>query len=133
MSEIARLQKMPDLAKRIEEYQPQPDPFQEQMKQLEMQKLQSEIAERQSRASENGVDIQVKTAKANLDVAKARATNSNADMVDLDFLSKESGADQENKMEEKEYDRLSKMDMEAMRGMGQESLAKAKASGMTNG
>ena len=124
LSQIASLYKMPDLAKKIEEYQPQPDPFAEQMKQLELQKLQAEIAERQSRANENGVDMRLKTAKATLDEAKARATHSTADLQDLDFLEKESGVDQEKKMADKEHDRLAKMDMEAMKGMNQMSLAK---------
>lgn len=124
MSEIARLQKMPDLAKQIEEYQPQPDPYVEQMKQLEMAKLQAEIAERQSRAQENGVDMRVKSAKADLDEAKARATHSTADLQDLDFLEKESGVDQQKLMAQKDHDRLAKMDQVAMQGMQQERIAK---------
>ena len=114
MADIMRLHKMPDLAKKIEEYQPQPDPYAEQMKQLEMQKLQSEIAERQSRASENGVDIQVKTAKAELDIAKARATHSNADMVDLNFLEKESGADHAKEVEKMDMKYKGDIDKQAM-------------------
>lgn len=120
LGEIARLQKMPDLAKKIETYQPQPDPYAEQMKQLEMQKLQAEIAERQSRASENGVDVQVKLAKAELDQAKARATHSSADMTDLNFLEKESGADKQHAMDMQEHKRLGELDKTAMQGMQQE-------------
>jgi len=126
MSEIARLHKMPDLAKQIKEYQPQPDPYVEQMKQLEMAKLQAEIGERQSRAQENGVDMEVKSAKADLDRAKARATHSNADMTDLGFLEKESGVDKQHELLKQDNDRLAKMDMEAMRGMTQQSLAKSR-------
>lgn len=134
LSEIAQLHKMPDLAQQIKNYQQQPDPMAQQMQMLEMEKLQAEIQERQSRAAENGVDMRVKTAKANLDEAKARATHSQADMTDLDFLEKESGADQEKAMALKEHDRLSKMDMEAMKGLQQTriqkmSLAKVKTGG----
>ena len=117
MSEIARLHKMPDLAKQIKEYQPQPDPYVERMKQLEMAKLQAEIAERQSRAQENGIDMEVKSAKAERDRASAREIHSKADMTDLTFLERESGVDQEKKLQEKEHDRLSKLDLEAMKGM----------------
>lgn len=125
LAEIAKLQKMPDLAKKLEEYKPEPDPYVEQMKQLEMQKLQSEIAERQSRAQENGVDMRLKSAKADLDEAKARATHSTADLQDLSFLEKESGADQEKTMQQKEHDRLAKMDVEAMKGMNNKYQADA--------
>lgn len=126
MSEFLKLHRMPDAAKRIEEYQPQPDPMVQQMQQLEIQKLQAEIQERMSRAQENEVDMRVKTAKANLDEAKARDVHSGADLKDLDFLEKESGQDHQKQMEMKDHDRLSKMDMEAMRGMTQERLAKMK-------
>ena len=124
LADICRLHKMPDLAKKIEEYQPQPDPYAEQMKQLEMQKLQAEIAERQSRASENGVDVQVKIAKAELDKAKARATHSSADMTDLNFLEKESGADKQHEMEKMQLQHNSAMDQAALGAMHKESVAK---------
>jgi hypothetical protein len=126
LAEIARLHKMPDLAKRIENFQPQPDPYAEQIKQLEMSKLQAEIAERQSRAQENGVDMQVKSAKANLDQAKARATHSSADMTDLNFLEKESGADKMHEMEKMDFQQRGAMDQQAMSNMHKDGLAKMK-------
>lgn len=123
MSEIARLHKMPDLAKKIEEFQPQPDPFTEQMKQLELAKLQSEIAERQSRANENGVDVQVKMAKAELDQAKARATHSSADMVDLDFVEKSSGQDKQHEADMTQMKHIASMDGKALDMMHKEQQA----------
>ena len=117
MSEIARLHKMPDLAKKIEEYQPQPDPYTEQMKQLEMAKVQAEIAERQSRANENGVDMQVKTAKAELDQAKARATHSSADMIDLDFVEKSTGQDKQHEADMVHMQHNTALDQQAMKMM----------------
>lgn len=113
-AEIARLRKMPALAQKIENFQPQPDPMAEQAKQLELEKmvldnekLRAEITERDSRARENEVDIRAKNAKANLDEAKARQLHSTADMQDLDFLNKESGkedldkeADHQRKLEQ---------------------------------
>ena len=123
MAEVLRLHRMPDAAKKIEEYQPQPDPYVEQMKQLEMAKLQAEVAERQSRASENEVDMRMKNAKATLDEAKARATGSKADLDDLNFLKQESGMDFEQEMQKKEHDRLAKMDMEALKGIQKERVA----------
>lgn len=77
LAEIARLKRMPWLAKQIEEYQPQPDPFEEQMKQLELQKLQKEIEKLDSEIQEN--------------YAQAGKLQSEKDQKDLDFVEQESG------------------------------------------
>ncbi len=95
LQEHAELTKMPGLAKRIEEYQPKPDPMEEQMKQLQMQELQASIAEKQSRAAENQVDMEMKRANTVLAQAKARQIHSQADGQDLDFTRKASGQDQQ--------------------------------------
>jgi hypothetical protein len=91
-AEIARLRKMPDLAKRIEEYEPQPDPMAVEMHQLEMQRMQLEIVKLQSEANEND-------AEAELDRAKARQAHSETDITDLDFVEQESGVKQEREKE----------------------------------
>ena len=109
MSQISKLHKMPDLAKMIEEYQPQPDPYIEKMKELEMQKLMSEIEERNSRAKENVVDIQVKTAKAMLDQAKAGNIQSDTDLKDLDFTRTAEGKTFQEDMQKKDHDRSSSL------------------------
>ena len=50
MSKIADLKDIPDLAQDFKTWQPQPDPVEEQKKQLEVEKLQSEVALNNSRA-----------------------------------------------------------------------------------
>jgi hypothetical protein len=105
MSQIAKLHKMPDLAKQLEEYKPEPDPYIEKMKELEMQKLMSEIEERNSRARENAVDIQVKSAKAQLDQAKAANMQSDTDLKDLDFTRTAEGRSFQEEMQKKDHDR----------------------------
>ena len=92
LSEIARLRKMPDLAKQIQNYQPQPDPFEQQMKMLELQKLQAEIAELQGRAMEH-------QSGAQLDVAKAQNLGSDTDLKNLNFVEQESGVTQERELQ----------------------------------
>ena len=77
LSQIARLKRMPDLAKGIEAFEPQPDPMEQAIKQAELQKLQLENQEIQS--------------KIMLNQAKARETMSSADIKDLDFLETETG------------------------------------------
>jgi len=112
MGEIAKLSRMPDLEKSIKEYQPKPDPAAEQAKQIEMErlmleneKIKAEIADRYARAGENEIDRQLKQAKVNSEMAKARKTNSDADRVDLDFVDRDNGFREQYEASEKEKDR----------------------------
>ena len=100
-----KLNKMPDLAKMIEEYKPQPDPMAQRMQMLEMKKLESEIAERMSRATENATDKRLKEAKAVLEESKAKSLDSDTDLKDLDFLRKSSGEEFEEGIAEKVIDK----------------------------
>jgi hypothetical protein len=113
MSQVARLHKMPDLAKSLKEYQPQPDEHQAQMHSLEMRKLEAEINERESRAMENQVDMRLKTANAVLAEAKARLVNSDTDIKDLDFMSKVTGEDMADELTKKDHDRMTKLDLKS--------------------
>ncbi len=113
-AEIARLQKMPDLAKKIEEYQPQPDPYAEKLKELEVRKIEAEIEERLSRARENEVDLRAKTAKAILDEARAREIGTKSDLNDLEFTRKADGTEHDEKMQEKDFDRTTAAGIKAM-------------------
>lgn len=94
-AEIARLRKMPELAKRIEEYQPQPSPLEQlQMvrEEKEIEKIVAEIEKIKSEAAEN-------MAEAGLDNAKTRQAHSEADNADLEFMERESGVTQEREKE----------------------------------
>jgi hypothetical protein len=128
LADIAKLRKMPDLAKRIEEYQPQPDPMAQQKAQLEVALLQAQVANETAKGRENEVDVQLKTAKTQTEQAKARGMHSSSDLSDLDFVEKESGvgaaqkeAESDRKhaqnMEAKEHDRLSKLDQDALNSL----------------
>jgi len=105
MSQIANLHKMPDLSKMIQDFKPQPDPFTEQMKQLELKLKEVEIMERQSRALENQVDMKLKNANANLADAKVSQISSETDLKDLQFTRSAQGTDFQEKMAEKAFDR----------------------------
>jgi hypothetical protein len=94
MADIAKLRKMPDLAKKLEDYQPPaPDPMQQQMQQLQLQMLQAQVMNEQAKGQENQVDAQLKLAKAGVAQAQARKMSSDADMTDLEFVSKSTGVD----------------------------------------
>ena len=123
-AEIYKLQKMPDLAQKVLSYKPQPDPMQEQMAQLQLerlqlenQKLKAEIEERNSRAIENQVDVELKQAKTQNELAKAGKTTSEKDLKDMEFLRKDMGVDHQEKLQDKEFDRLSKLDQLAFNKM----------------
>ena len=87
-AEIARLRKMPELAKRIEDYEPKPDPMAQEIQQLEVQKLKMEIAKLESEAMEN-------RSGGELDMAKARNMDSDTDIKNLDFVEQEGGTKHE--------------------------------------
>jgi hypothetical protein len=99
MSEIARLNKMPDLAKMIEEYAPQPDPLQMKIQELQIAKLEAEVINEQAKGQENLVDVELKKAKTLVEQAKARMANSDSDIKDLDFLEREQGIPHQREME----------------------------------
>ena len=98
-AEIAKLRKMPALAKRIEEYQPQPDPYEEQVKKLTLEKMRAEIAELYSKAEENQVDKAKKAAQTEKEKAETRRLNSEADGMDLEFVEKKEGVTHNRDME----------------------------------
>ena len=103
-AEIARLRKMPELAKRIEEFQPTPDPLAQQEAQLRIQLLAAQVQNEIAKGQENAVDVELKRAKTTNELAKAGKTNSEKDGLDLDFLDKESGAAHAREMEKKNFD-----------------------------
>lgn len=91
LHDIAKLRKMPDLAKRIKEYQPQPDPMQQQMAQLQMELLKAQIAVENAKAVEAQANSQLAQAKAQKEIATAENLSSDTDLKNLDFLEQESG------------------------------------------
>lgn len=85
VAKIAELKRMPDLAHELRTWQPQPDPMEEQLKQLAIQKAQLENEELQSKIALNN--------------AKAKEASSNGDLKDLDYLEQESGTKHARDME----------------------------------
>lgn len=125
LSDIAKLRKMPELAKRITEYAPQPDPQAQREQELRMALLEAQIENERAKGQENQVDVELKSAKVQSELAKARGMHSKADVEDLDFVERESGVQSvreqkaaEDKhrqaMEAREFDRLANLDNKAM-------------------
>ena len=112
-AEIAKLRKMPDLAERIEKFQPQPNEMELKKAQLEIALLEAQVFNEQAKGQENAVDVELKKAKTTNELAKAGKTNSEKDMTDLSFLEKESGTVHQQNMEAKQFDAETKL-----RGLG---------------
>lgn len=100
LAAIMRLRKMPDLAKTIESYEPQPDPMQQQIQMLTLQKLQAEIQELQARAAERMGNSQLHQSRAGMEQAKAANLQSQTDKLNLDFIEQESGVTQERALQQ---------------------------------
>ena len=97
MVEQAELQKMPTLAAKLDAMQPPPpDPLEQELKMLEIELKKAEIAERQSRAQENQIDMRLKESQTILNQAKARESHAKSDTTDLDYTTKASGQDKQD-------------------------------------
>ena len=81
---IAKLKRMPDLARTLEKYQPQPDPLEEKRKELELAKLEHEILRIRSQTA-------LDQARAESELAGARATTASARHTDLQTIEQETG------------------------------------------
>lgn len=112
-ADIARLRKMPDLAARIEKYQPQPDPMAQARQQKEMQLIDAQIAKEVALAAKHNADAQaaggrgmkdaaqadLNTAKAGEAGSKAKLHASMADKQDLDYVQEADGTKHQRGME----------------------------------
>lgn len=72
LSEIAKLRKMPELAKRIEEYKPEPDPMQQQIMQEQLRNWQLLNAKLEAEIQKLNADTQLSAAKAQSEAVQAQ-------------------------------------------------------------
>ncbi len=99
LAKIADLRKVPDLAKMIREYQPQPDPIAQEAAQLQNELMKAQIADYQAKAAENSIDIELKTAKTATEQAKARQLGGKSDLDDLKFVEQAMGIEHDRSLE----------------------------------
>lgn len=99
LADIARLRKMPDMAKKIEAYQPQPDPLMQEKTQLEIELLRAQINNENAQAMQRQADAQLAGAKTGTEGAKASNLQSDTDQKNLDFVEQESGVKQERDLQ----------------------------------
>lgn len=135
MSEIARLHKMYDLANSIENYQPQPDPMQQELMQAQIENLKAQTQELVASAGKQQADQGLKEAKQTTEQAKAQSIGKDVNLKGLDFYQKQNRFDQiqSNQLKEKEIDERSKSErLKAQLGMLKE-IAKMEAEKRKNG
>ena len=119
LKDIATLRKMPGLAHQIEEFQPQPDPVQQELAQLEIELKKAEIMKVKSETAENFTDADLNSAKASTEASQSRNLNSAADKADLDFIEQESGVTQERSKELQGEQARGNMELERVKQAGQ--------------
>ncbi|EJB8489834.1 chromosome partitioning protein ParB [Acinetobacter baumannii] len=99
LAEIFRLRKMPEFAKQIENYQPQPDPMQQQLQMLEMEKLKAEIELLRAQTQEALSEGSLKQAKIPVESARANSLQGDADKKSLDFVEQQDGTQHQRQMD----------------------------------
>tara|TARA_B100000929_G_scaffold108179_1_gene85720 strand:+ start:26671 stop:28830 length:2160 start_codon:yes stop_codon:yes gene_type:complete len=115
LADIAKLRKMPTLAKRIEEYQPQPDPVQQQLQQLELMKLQAEIEKIKSETMHKGTGAQLNSAKAVSEQAKAVNIQSETDLNNLEYVEEETGTKHERELQKQQAQAMGNAQLEVVK------------------
>ena len=108
MAEIADLKRQPELAHKLRNFKPTPDPAAEMLKQLEIQKAQAEVQKIQS--------------EIRLNEAKAQEVLANKDKKNLDYVEQETGTAHERDMEKQRGQAQGNQDLEVTKAI----LAKTK-------
>jgi len=104
-ADIARLRKMPDLAAKIEKYQPQPNPLEQAKVEAELQLIQAQIEKERALAAKHIAEAEaaggrgmrdasqadLNLAKADEAGSKAKKHRSEADRLDQDYLQEADG------------------------------------------
>lgn len=103
LAEIAELKRMPEFAHRIRTYKPEPDPFQEMIKQLELKKMNLEIKKLDSEIA--------------LNQAKAAEAGQKADKTNLDVVEQETGTTHVRRMEEMQAQAQGNQDLEVTKAI----------------
>ena len=99
LTDIARLKKMPDLAKKIEVYEPQPDPLQQKKAELEIALLEAQIEKERSMGQHYTAQASRNLAQSNTEQAKTGKLISEAELNALNYVEQETGVKQERELE----------------------------------
>lgn len=103
LAEIAYLKRMPDLAKKIENFKPEPTPEQQEMQRLEIENKQLENDKLRS--------------EIDLNKAKAKKELAQAEQADLDFIEQETGTKHARDMEKQQGQAQGNMNLEVTKAL----------------
>jgi hypothetical protein len=110
LAEICDLKRMPALAHKIRTYKPKPDPIQQKIQELTLQKLQMEVNELQTQAELN-------QAKAQQATADAALKGSAKDAQDLDYVEQETGTKHVREMDKISGQARANQDLEVTKAL----------------
>lgn len=118
MSEIMRLHKMPELATRLENYEPKPDPLEQAYREAELERLRAEIEELKANAGKIRQDGVLKSAKAEAESERAKETKAKTDKTNLEFMREQQGINDANRFRDlqsqlESKERIAQMNNEA--------------------
>ena len=137
MASIMELMRMPDKAKKIREYQPQVDPVEEQLRQLELDnlRLKNQNLAIETQILENSLrgvtpDALLKQKQAEVEAMKARKLDSEADLLDMKFLQEDNQLSYQQKLEQQLLRIKAELEKEKMRQ--EASLVKEELKHKTN-
>ena len=114
LSDIAKLRKMPDLAKKIEDYTPQPDPIAQEKAQLENELLKVQIENERAKSQKELSTAELNLAKADSEDSKAGHLDVQTREKSISNSRKESGFEDMKEQSQKEFDKQSQVDLKAM-------------------
>lgn len=99
MADIADLRKMPELAERLRNYQPQPDPMELAIKQAELENLKLENAKIQYEIAKLQTESQLNQEKAGVESARQGNIQADTDLKNLEYVEQELGVEHERDLQ----------------------------------
>lgn len=108
LSDICKLRKMPDLAHKIETFEPQPDPMAKKMAELQMAELENKVAKLRAETQKILTD-------AGLAEAKTANTQADTDLKNLEFVETESGVTQERDLQKQKAQARGNIELEVVK------------------
>lgn len=99
MADIADLRRMPELAQRLREFEPQPDPLQQAIQQAELQQLQLENNKLQLEMAKLQSEVQLNQQKAGVESVKQGNIQADTDLKNLEYVEQELGVEHERAMQ----------------------------------
>lgn len=99
IADIAKLRKMPDLAKKIMDFEPQPDPMAEMMAQMELQMMQAKLEAEMAKAEYYRTYANLNMGRTDTELYKQADMQTEIDQKNLDFVEQESGVKQARELE----------------------------------